>query len=181
MTDTMEEWRDVPGYEGFYQISSLGRLRSLDRESGGKKYSGKIISSKRRSGYIVDILCKDGVRKTCRRHRLVAEAFLPNPEEKPEVNHIDGNKINNCIDNLEWATHRENTEHAWVTGLTKAPPAQEPMEVVQMYEGNEIATYKSIEIAGRINQISPEDICKCCKAKRKNAGRYTWKYKKKSQ
>lgn len=177
----MEEWKDVVGYKGFYQVSNLGRLRSLDRESSGKRYKGKIISSKYRSGYIVDTLCKDGIKRKCRRHRLVAEAFIPNPEGKPEVNHIDGNKTNNQIGNLEWATHRENTDHAWIIGLTKAPPAQVPIKVVQMYEGSEIATYKSIEIAGWINGISPEDICKCCKGKRKNAGRYTWKYKKGKQ
>lgn len=176
----MEVWRDIKGFEGFYQVSNSGRLRSLDRESCGKRYVGKIISSKCRNGYVVDILCKDGKKKTCRRHRLVAEAFIPNPEEKPEINHLDGDKSNNCVDNLEWATHRENTNHAWVTGLTKFPPAEIPIEVIQMYEGKEIAIYKSIEIAGRLNNISSADICKCCKGKRKNAGRYTWRYKEKS-
>lgn len=177
----MEVWKDVQGFEGFYQVSDRGRLRSMDRESCGRRYSGKLISSACKGGYIVDILCKDGMKKICRRHRLVALAFIPNPESKPEVNHLDGNKLNNCVENLEWATHRENADHAWLTGLTKQPPAEVPIEVIQFYEGQEIATYKSIEIAGHINGISAADICKCCKGKRKNAGRYTWRYKENIQ
>lgn len=176
--DIMEEWRAVKGFEGAYEISNLGNLRSIDRNSLGKRYFGKLISNAQdRGGYLVNILSYEGKRQTVRRHRLVAEAFIPNAERKPEVNHIDGDKTNNQVSNLEWATHRENTDHAWITGLTKAPPAQIPIEVIQIYEGSEIATYKSIEIAGWINGISPEDICKYCKGKRKNAGRYIWKYK----
>lgn len=174
----MEEWRKVKGFEGAYEISNHGNLRSIDRVSFGKRYSGKLINKAHdRSGYLVNILSYEGKRKTVRRHRLVAEAFIPNPEGKPEVNHIDGNKANNHVENLEWATHRENTDHAWITGLTKAPPAEKPKKVIQYYEELLIAEYSSIEIAAHINSISAEDICKCCKGKRKNAGRYTWKYK----
>ena len=174
----MEEWKDVVGFEGAYQVSNYGNLRSIDRISKGKRYSGKLLSkSQERSGYIVDILSFDGIRKTVRRHRLVAEAFIPNPDGKPEINHLDGNKINNHVDNLEWATHRENTDHAWVTGLTPSPPKAKERSVLQFYEGQKIAEYKSIDIAAIINRISAEDICKCCKGKRKNAGRFFWRYK----
>ena len=173
----MEEWKDVVGFEGAYQVSNYGNLRSIDRISMGKKYVGKIISkSQDRGGYTVDILSFNGVRKTVRRHRIVAEAFIPNPHNKPEVNHLDGNKSNNHVKNLEWATHRENTNHAWLTGLTNIPLPR-PLAVEQLYEGEKIAEYNSIDIAAYINNISPEDICKCCKGKRKNAGRYSWKYK----
>lgn len=173
-----EEWRAVKGFEGAYEISNIGNLRSIDRVSFGKKYFGKMINNaQERCGYLVNILSYEGKRKTVRRHRLVAEAFIPNPDEKPEVNHINGNKTDNRVENLEWATHRENTAHAWLTGLTKIPPAEKPKKVIQFYEGQQIAEYMSIDIAANINGISAADICKCCKGKRKNAGRYIWKHK----
>lgn len=174
----MEEWKAVKGFEDAYEISNLGNLRSIDRISCGKRYTGKIISNAQvRGGYLVNILSYEGKRKTVRRHRLVAEAFIPNPDGKPEVNHLDGDKGNNRVENLEWATHKENTNHAWITGLTKAPPAEENKKVIQFYEGIPIAEYSSIDIAANINGISAADICKCCKGKRKNAGRYSWEYK----
>lgn len=173
----MEEWRDVYGYEGFYQVSSKGRVRSLDRESSGKKYRGKILSSKVAAGYRIVGLCKDGKKASQRVHRLVARAFIENPDNLSEVNHLDGNKNNNCVENLEWCTSRENKIHAWVTGLTKAPPCTPVVPVIQIYDGQVIAEYVSIKVAATLLAISDEDICKCCKGKRKTAGGYGWKYK----
>jgi hypothetical protein len=105
----MERWRDVPGWEGIYQVSDKGRLKSFKGEP-----SGRVLSNKNKTGgYFNVVLCGKGrERKSIKLHRLVAEAFVPNPEGKPQVNHKDGNKQNNSADNLEWVTEKENMEHA---------------------------------------------------------------------
>lgn len=175
----MEEWRNVPGYERFYQISNLGRLRSLDRISCGKKYIGKMLANTLDSkGYLFNCLCKDFVKKQFRRHQLVALAFIPNDDKQLEINHIDGNKLNNMVGNLEWITHKENGLHAWKTGLTKPPPAGTLRGVVQMtLHGEAIREFQSIKIAAIVTSICDGDICRCCKGKRKTAGGYKWRYK----
>lgn len=115
---TEEIWKDVVNYEGVYQISNIGNLKSLDRKLGGTRYKGK---EKRKHlsgrGYLYSKLSIGGVQKSLFIHKLVAEAFLENTENKPHVNHIDGNKINNKVENLEWCTHAENMRHAMRTGL----------------------------------------------------------------
>lgn len=99
-----ETWRDVKGYEGLYLISSLGRLK--------RKTTGKILKERKfYDGYIVYALCKHGKVRQVGAHRLVAEAFIENHNEKPCVNHIDSNRSNNAIENLEWVTHQENSIH----------------------------------------------------------------------
>lgn len=120
-----EEWRDVVGYEGFYQVSNLGRVRSLDRyvrhSSGGKmlRRSKVLKLTPDVDGYSTVGLYLGGKSSTFKVHRLVAEVFIPNFDNLPEVNHKDGVKSNNNLGNLEWSTHKENMQHAFKTGLAK--------------------------------------------------------------
>lgn len=114
-----EVWKDIPGFEGRYQASNLGRIRSIQDNHG--KYKEQIrstwISNK---GYeYVQLFIKDKSHNVSV-HHAVASAFLPNPDAKPTVNHIDGNKQNNFVGNLEWSTYSENLKHAHKTGLANA-------------------------------------------------------------
>lgn len=171
-----EIWKDICGFEGIYQISSNGNLRSLTRVVGRRQLKGKILKSKNDGKYVVDILCNKGKRETVRRHRLVAQAFILNPDNKPEINHVNGIKDDNRVENLEWVTHRENTDHAWKTGLTKSPPPSPEKRIEQIFGERQVAVYCSIKVASVINHISSEDICKCCKGLRESAGGYEWAY-----
>jgi hypothetical protein len=120
-----ELWKDVEGYEGLYKISNIGRVRSVERyvkssiqSSGERLKKAKILKPwNNGKGYLVVTFKKDGERKNKYIHRLVAEAFIPNPENKCDVNHIDGDKSNNKLYNLEWNTRQENAKHAWDNGL----------------------------------------------------------------
>lgn len=122
----MEVWRDIEGYVGLYQVSNKGRVRSLDRldvRSDGSKGSNRRLrgallkASVGKVGYYVVVLSKNRTRKTFTVHRLVAIAFIDNPDNKGSVNHINGIKTDNDINNLEWTTHKENMRHGWDTGL----------------------------------------------------------------
>ena len=111
-----EIWRDIAGYEGIYQVSTHGRVKNI-RWSANRIL--KINHGKR--GYDCVHLCKEGIRKLFTIHVLVARTFIPNPENKPEVNHKDANKLNNNVENLEWVTRSENLRHAVQMGLRKVP------------------------------------------------------------
>lgn len=108
----MEEiWKDIKGYEGLYQVSSFGRVKSLERvDRIGRKKHGKFLKEHINSGgyFNVALYSKYSVKKYLLIHRLVAQAFIPNPNDYPQVNHIDENKINNNVDNLEWCTSEYN-------------------------------------------------------------------------
>lgn len=122
----MEEiWKDVIGYEGFYQVSSFGQVRSLSRTakvlSGAKRLVRERILKQTNTIYRTVHLSKNNVTDVMLVHRLVATAFIPNPENKRCVNHKDGNKYNNYASNLEWATDKENNTHAILNGFVKAP------------------------------------------------------------
>lgn len=116
----MEEiWKDISGYEGYYRVSNFGRvysvprLNSLGNRCGGKYLSIRKIGCKKgQKPYYQVCLCMLGVNTNVKLHRLVAEAFIPNPYNKEEVNHIDGDKSNNNVSNLEWVTHKENCLHS---------------------------------------------------------------------
>ena len=113
-----EIWKDVVGFEGRYMVSDLGNVKSIVTNHGKPtdKQVIKRVRSKTCDYHYVQFWRKDKPTHKAV-HRLVAEAFIPNPENKPTVNHLDGNKHNNAVDNLEWATHSENHKHAFATGL----------------------------------------------------------------
>lgn len=133
-----EIWKDIKDYEGLYQISNYGNVKSLPKERHNRRgvyiQKEKLLSLTNTStGYKKVELVKDGKRKGFKVHRLVAQAFIPNPDEKPQVNHIDGDKTNNYVDNLEWATASENSIHAYNTGLNSRKRELNESEIIYMY------------------------------------------------
>lgn len=115
-----ELWMPISGYVGLYSVSNFGRVRSFDRtDRNGRRRKGKILKTATNpDGYQNIGLHRDGILEVCKVARLVARAFLQNPDGKPQVNHINGIKSDDRVVNLEWVTCQENTRHAWRTGLT---------------------------------------------------------------
>lgn len=162
-----EVWKDIPGFEGKYQASTFGRIRSLDREitrsysnrrgEHKAKLKGKVLTLV--SGaqeYLVVPLGKNN--PSCRVHRLIAKTFIPNPENKPMINHIDGNVKNNNIDNLEWCTNQENQIHA-VKVLHRPQGAYQnkPVKCVEtgeIFENSMRAANGSKQVANRIRMVA---------------------------
>ena len=157
--NTIECWKDVKGYEGLYQVSDLGRVRSLDRtvhdylNGGIKLHKGRILKGGNSKGYIRVALSKDGKKKGHAVHRLVAEAFIPNPGNKSQVNHINKNRGDNRVENLEWVTAKENSVHAYHSennygkieyhaGLLNEAQIK---EVKKLYYLNGLTTHKLID------------------------------------
>lgn len=106
-----EIWKDIAGYEGLYQVSNFGRVKSLAKLCGHRPKGETILNIQDTRGYKRVTLCKDNKLKKFQIHRLVAIAFIENPENKPCINHKDENKANNNVDNLEWVTWKENTNY----------------------------------------------------------------------
>ena len=169
-----EEWKPIPGYEGLYEVSNYGRVKSYQLDS-----NGKILSpGKDGSGYCFVNLYKDGkAKKHCIIHRLVAEAFIPNPNNLPQVNHKDECKKNNYFENLEWCSSAYNNSYGTRTRRI-AEKISKP--VVQLEKkGNFIAEFESLREASRRTGIASISICSCCKHKpgHKSAGGFIWIYK----
>lgn len=166
-----EVWKDIEGYEGFYQVSNLGRIKSIPRN--GTIKNSKILKQNVVGGYGQIALQKRGKIKYEKVHRLVAKMFISNQNNLPEVNHIDGNKLNNNVSNLEWVTTRDNQLHSvYVLGNNK-------FRIIEQYDkkGNFIKEWKQIVTASKELKINATSIVKCCRKKRKSAGGYVWKYK----
>lgn len=150
-----EEWRPVDGYEGLYEVSSYGEVRSLDRTVERSGPTGNLFKKGQSltayytpKGYLRLALSRGGRSKNHLVHRLVAAAFLPNPDDKPEVNHKDGNKDNNRVGNLEWVTECENLCHAYDTGL-KLPN----IKYVVTCEELGLTTFGCVEMAAECHKL----------------------------
>lgn len=180
----MEEvWKDIKGYEGLYQVSNMGRVRSLDRYVNHNYVNKKLIKSKIRKfstdkdGYKGVTLCKDGIQKTYKVHRLVAEAFLQNPNNLPFINHKDEDKTNNRVDNLEWCTHSYNINYGTRNKKVSTHFSKPVLQFTK--DGEFIKEYKSVTSAEKQNLIN--HISCCCLGKLRHAGGYVWRFKEKSE
>ena len=177
-----ENWRDVAGYEGLYKVSDKGRVYSIPRP--GTK--GGLLNTRCKRGYELVSLSKDGTEKELSVHRIVLTAFVPNRLRKPQVNHIDGNKTNNKLENLEWATQSENQLHAYSIGLQKpnvreahkVRHEQTKRKVMQLsIDGKELKTFNSIkEAAKHIGRKDGTHISAVARGKRNSTGGFKWKY-----
>ena len=169
-----ETWKDIKNYQGIYQISNLGKI---------KNNKGKLLKQfKNHKGYLTIQLSKNGDSKTYTVHRLVAQAFIPNPDNKPQINHKNCNKEDNKIDNLEWCTNNENKAHAKINGLCKSSPKGgsnlRAKKVIQYdIEGRIIRKWDCIQDIVRCFKIATgSNIIGCCKHKAKTAYGYKWEY-----
>lgn len=178
-----EIWKDVSGYEGLYQVSNLGRIKSSERHGNFNK-NHILIGGKDTKGYRVVSLTKNGKGLTKKVHRLVAQAFILNPKNLPQINHIDGNKQNNTIKNLEWCDNAYNYKHSVqnklrinsIKELKKLAKKREKKVYQYNSEHNLIAEYDSITKAQRKTKVS--HISDCCLGKIKRAGGYFWSFQK---
>lgn len=187
----MEEiWKDVKDYEEYYQVSNKGRLRSKDRitqnRNGKIIKKGKILKCGTSKGYKVTELIKNGKRKSFYLHRLIAREFIPNVENKPCINHIDCNRKNNDIRNLEWVTYKENTAHMimlgrenknekWHDGIKKhIETLKKEIVRINLYTGEK--KFYSYLNQVREDGFNPANVCYACQGKYKTSKGYEWKY-----
>lgn len=198
--EAIEKWKDIKGYEGLYQISSLGRIKCLEQHKKMYQYKAnrmvdmvkkeRVMNLKSNQRYIIVNLSNNSESKAYLVHRLVAEAFIPNPENKPQVNHIDGNKHNNRVENLEWTTASENNKHAWDNKLKIATQKQiENCRNIGKYGKKRDRKVKQYSIDGTLikewNSFTEiyktlnycwGTIGKCCRHQQKTAYGYKWEY-----
>ena len=186
----MEEWRDIPGYPERFQVSSEGRLRIVDytfdlplRNGEVKRgfRKGRVVKqqeNKVAGGYLQATFTytENGVRNVwaVKPHRCVAIAFIPNPENLREVNHKDSNKLNNCVDNLEWVTHSENIKHSHGSGYRKVHCKKLP---IVGFNGTETVEFDSLLSANKSGKFHMAAIQRCLVGKAKQHKGFTWKHK----
>lgn len=174
-----EIWKAVTGFEDKYKVSNMGQVKTFNFMNTGKERVLKLTPCKK--GYLKVNLYKKDKHINVQVHRLVAQTFIPNIDNKPQVNHIDGVKTNNRVDNLEWVTGQENIKHAIETGLTKYTDANKTMlgkfgelnprsKKVRCVTTGEV--FGSIREAGREYKLNYRHIIACCKGKLKTSGKH---------
>lgn len=177
----MEEvWKDIPGYVGKYQVSTFGRVRSLSRMVTGKglklrSLSGRILRQSTKAHYNTVHLGHKNSKKV---HRLIAITFIPNVNNYPQVNHIDGNKKNNHVTNLEWCTQSQNQKHAYLLGLQKPfsiGKKGRPIIVFDM-EGNELKRYNKIKECAEDMGLRVNSIRRVLVGRRNHYHKFKFKY-----
>lgn len=166
----MEEiWKDVAGYEGYYQVSNLGRIRHI-------KFDRLLKLCCDSYGYLIVVLSKGGIHRTRTVHRLVAKAFIPNESNYVQVNHKDENKQNNCVENLEWCDNKYNCNYG---KRNKKISKKVSKNVIQLStSGKKIKKWNSITEAAKFLGCNISSISMCCNGKRRTAGGYRWEYVK---
>lgn len=188
MIETNEEWRDIPGFEGLYKVSNTGKVKSLERKVKYKNGAIHIVNEKilkyqkDRYGYLQLILCKEGIQKNMKVHRLVASAFIPNPNNLPEVNHKDENTSNNNVENLEYCDRIYNVNYGTgnerrakkLSKIKKGVYNTKKSKPVKCLETGKI--YPSIAEVHREFGFSQGNICECCNKKRKSAHKFHWEW-----
>ncbi len=196
----MEEiWKDVVGYEGLYQVSNLGRVKSVKHyvptKAGAKRLSPSKVRINEFDGkYYHVILYKSGKRKVCLVHRLVAEAFIQNKDNKATVNHKDGNKLNNFVyvnpdgsidqekSNLEWCTNSENLKHAFKTGLaTPQTTHYRGVKAFRISDNSFVGEFYSQHEAARLLGLNVAHICSVLHGRVKQTKGYYFKYNNKEK
>lgn len=170
----MEEWRDIPGYESKYQVSNLGRIKSLINNKG-KSYEKILKLNLKKHGYLQVGLYKNNKVKYFRVHRLVAQLFVENPFNYTEVNHKDENRTNNNFENLEWCTIKYNNNYG-NRNINISRTNKKPIKCITTGK-----VFNSAKDASEFYKISRPHINSCCKGNRKSAGKYqgiklVWKY-----
>lgn len=173
-----EIWKDVKGYENIYQISNLGNVRSLDRivncNGGTRLVKGKSLSRcNRGNGYLFVTFGKRGKQHNMDIHRMVASAFIPNPNNYEQVNHKDEIKTNNIATNLEWCTPKYNTNYGTAVERRAAKTSK---RVNQIRDGKRVKAWRSLSEIKRTTNYSIGNISSCCNGKRENAHGYQWEY-----
>lgn len=184
-----EEWRDIPGYEGAYSASNMGRIMSLPRITyGGRRWKGRILSQQIVKGYYKTSLYGEHDKKLVSVHRLVALAFLPNPNNYPMINHKDENPLNNNVDNLEWCNASYNVNYGTriakyaatrsrvSKGIIPHPEMQKPTAKISLATGEILCVYPSASEAARQCGLLESKISLVCNGKRYTTGGYKWQY-----
>lgn len=181
MNEIKEEWRDIQGYDGIYQVSNLGRVKSLSRINYANHHQKERILVPVDHGkiYLFVHLSKGKKVKQTLIHRLVANAFLPNPDNKPQVNHLDEDKTNNRVDNLEWCTSQENVtyghriENSWKT-RTKNNKRGRQVKKISL-SGKVLKVYSTVTCAAEENGVTSPAIASAIGRNGTSAG-YKWRY-----